>query len=149
MDASSRDSRTLRLVCPFIKARILTRILTPRPESLQVIARFSLADFANGVSDIDAFELLLNVGGTVRGIQGLHAKLYVFGTSRAIITSANLTGSVLSGNHEFGVVTVDSAAVGSCHAYFDTLWQRAGSDLQRSRLDGWTLRLSRHPTWSF
>ena len=144
MDALRRDSGTLRMICPFIKARVLARILTPRPESLWVITRFNLADFAKGVSDTDALELLLDAGGTIRGIRGLHAKLYVFGSSRAIITSANLTGAGLSANHEFGVVTEDSAAIGRCHAYFDSLWQGAGSDLQRSQLDGWKQRLSSH-----
>ena len=146
MDALSRDSGTLRMVCPFIKARALARILTPEPASLQVITRFNLADFANGVSDIDALELLLDAGGAVRGIQGLHAKLYVFGTSRAIITSANLTNAGLSANHEFGVVTEDSAAIERCHDYFEKLWRTAGSDLKRSQLNAWAQKLSSHLT---
>lgn len=143
-DALHRDSGTLRMVCPFIKARALEKILTQRPGTLEVITRFNLADFAKGVSDIDALQLLLDAGGAVRGLKGLHAKLYVFGTSRAIITSANITGAGLSANHEFGVITDDSAAIRRCHEYFETLWRSAGSDLQRSQLDGWTRKLSSH-----
>lgn len=143
-DALRRDSGTLRMVCPFIKARALERILTPRPDGLEVITRFNLADFASGVSDIDALGLLLDAGGTVRGNKGLHAKLYVFGTSRAIITSASLTGAGLSANHEFGVITEDGIAIQRCLAYFDTLWQDAGSDLRRSQIDQWTRNLSSH-----
>lgn len=143
-DALRRDSGTLRMVCPFIKARALERILTPRPDDLEVITRFNLADFASGASDIDALGLLLDVGGAVRGLKGLHAKLYIFGTSRAIITSANLTGAGLSANHEFGVVTEDSAAIRRCHEYFETLWRSTGSDLQRSQLADWTRKLSSH-----
>ena len=143
-DALRRDSGTLRMVCPFIKARTLERILTPRPDGLEVITRFNLADFAKGVSDIDALQLLLDAGGTVRGLKGLHAKLYVFGTNRAIITSANITVAGLSANHEFGVITEDGTAIQRCLAYFDTLWQDAGSDLRRSQLDQWTRNLSHH-----
>ena len=143
-DALHRDSGTLRMVCPFIKARALERILTPRPDNLEVITGFNLADFANGVSDIDALRLLLDAGGAVRGLKGLHAKLYVFGASRAIITSANLTGAGLSANHEFGVVTEDSTAIRRCHEYFEALWQDAGKDLRRSQLHDWAHRLSNH-----
>lgn len=138
------DSGELRIVCPFIKARALVRILAPRPASLQVITRFNLADFADGVSDIGALRLLLDAGAVVRGIRGLHAKLYIFGTSRAIVTSANLTGAGLSTNREFGIVTEDPAAIERCLAYFESLWPLAGSDLERQQLDGWDATLADH-----
>ena len=138
------DSSELRIVCPFIKARALVRTLAPRPASLQVITRFNLADFADGVSDIGALRLLLDAGAAVRGIRGLHAKLYIFGTSRAIVTSANLTSAGLSTNREFGIVTEDPAAIERCLAYFESLWLLAGSDLERQQLDGWDTMLADH-----
>ena len=134
----------LRIVCPFIKVRALARILTPQPGSLQVITRFNLSDFAEGASDIKALRSLLDAGGAVRGIRGLHAKLYIFGSSRAIVTSANLTSAGLWANREFGIVTEDSAAIGRCLDYFDGLWQLAGSDLKRQQLDRWDLTLVDH-----
>lgn len=66
------DTKSLRIICPFIKAGALDRLLALRPKSVQVIARFDLADFADGVSDI----------GSLRS---------------AVITSANLMGSALNG----------------------------------------------------
>ncbi len=137
-------SDELRIVCPFIKRRALDRIFSVRPPFLRVITRFNLADFAEGVSDIEALRLFLDAGGAVRGVHGLHAKLYIFGTGRATITSANLTGAGLTANREFGVVTEDSATIERCLAWFDELWQDAGSDLQRSQLDSWIHRLSNH-----
>ena len=134
------------IVCPFIKRRAVARILSTRPPLLRVITRFSLPDFAMGVNDIEALRLFLNADGAVRGVHGLHAKLYIFGTGLAIITSANLTGAGLTANREFGVVTEDSAAVERCLAWFDALWQDAGNDLQRSQLDSWALTLSNHLT---
>ena len=144
VDGLRRHPGALRIVCPFIKRRALARILPTRPPFLRVITRFSLPDFAEGASDIDALRLFLDAGGAVRGVHGLHAKLYIFGTGRAIITSANLTGAGLTANREFGIVTEDGAAVERCLAWFDALWQDAGSDLQRSQLDGWAHTLSNH-----
>lgn len=144
VDGLRRHPDELRIVCPFIKRRAVARIFSTQPPFLRVITRFSLPDFAEGVSDIDALRLFLNAGGAVRGVHGLHAKLYIFGTGRAIITSANLTGAGLTANREFGIVTEDSAAVESCLAWFDALWQGSGSDLQRSQLDSWTHTLSNH-----
>ena len=88
--------------------------------------------------------LLLDAGGAVRGIRGLHAKLYIFGSTRAIVTSANLTGAGLSANREFGIVTKDRAAIARCLAYFKELWRLAGSDLTRQQLDSWDVTLADH-----
>ena len=144
VDALQADHSTLRIVCPFIKVGTLDRLLKPRPGAVQAITRFNLANFADGVSDIAALRRLLESGGSIRGIRHLHAKLYVFGTTRAIITSANLTRAGLSMNHEFGVVTEDRAAVERCLAYFDALWRVAGKDLQPGQLDEWDSTLTGH-----
>ena len=144
IDGLRREPDEVRIVCPFIKARALAQILTPRPASLHVITRFNLADFAVGVSDIEALRLLLDAAGAVRSIRGLHAKLYIFGSSRAIVTSANLIGAGLSANREFGIVTEDRAAVDRCLAYFKKLWRFAGPDLARRQLDRWDLTLADH-----
>ena len=144
VDGLRQHPGALRIVCPFIKRHAFARIFSARPPFLRVITRFNLPDFAEGVSDIDALRLFLDAGGTVRGVHGLHAKLYIFGTGRAIITSANLTGAGLTANREFGVVTEDSAAVEHCLTWFDALWQDAGNDLPRSQLENWAQTLSNH-----
>ena len=51
----------------------------------------------------------------------LHAKLYLFGASRAVITSASLTKSALDRNHGFGLVAEDAPIIATCRAYFDDL----------------------------
>lgn len=95
----------------------------------RIITRFNQQDFADRVSDVAALRVLLDAGTAVRGIRHLHAKLYVFGSERAIITSANLTEAGLSRNHECGMVTDGSHAIADCREYFDDLWDRAGEDL--------------------
>lgn len=68
-----KDRSEVRIVCPFIKKGALERLLSHHPGNVQVITRFNLADFAEGVSDIEALRLLLEVGAHIRGIRNLHA----------------------------------------------------------------------------
>jgi len=127
----------VRIVCPFIKERAVKRLLKGnRPDEVQVITRFNLADFGEGVSDTAALRLLLDQGAQIRGIRGLHAKLYLIGQC-AIVTSANLTEAALSRNHEFGFVATHDDIVRRCNEYFDKLWQHAGRDLTADQLDSW------------
>ena len=97
------DGSQLLIVCPFIKARAIEHLLSLNPAAIQVITRFNLVDFAGIASDITALRQLLKAGASVRGVRNLHAKLYIFGNSRAMITSANLTHAALNYNHEFRV----------------------------------------------
>lgn len=138
------DPGELRMISPFIKKGALGRLLSPAPEKVRVITRFNLADFAQGVSDVGALRMLLDAGARVRGIRKLHAKLYLFGASRAIVTSANLTKSALDSNHEFGLVAEDKTIIESCHAYFDELWRRGTPDLVRDQVDAWEKTVTRH-----
>jgi hypothetical protein len=144
IDALRADTSELKIICPFIKAGALDRLLSSRPRSIQVITRFNLADFAEGVSDIAALRKLLNAGGRVRGVRNLHAKLYLFGASRVIVTSANLTEAALNRNHEFGMVSQDAAVIATCRAYFDNLWTRGGSDLSAEQIDAWDETVTRY-----
>jgi hypothetical protein len=143
-DALRADKCTLRIVSPFIKDGALKRLLALKPKTVEVITRFNLADFAESVSDITALRRVLNAGGRVRGIRNLHAKLYLFGASRAIVTSANLTGAALDRNAEFGAVLQDAAGIATCGAYFDDLWAQGGSDLTHAQLDDWEAIVTRH-----
>ena len=82
--------------------------------SVRVITRFNLADCASGVSDVSALRILLDAGAKIRGVKNLHAKLYIFGATRAIVTSANLTNAALVSNHELGMVCDDALIVQRC-----------------------------------
>ena len=130
-------------VSPFIKAGAIEPMLGQLGNG-RIITRYSQQDFADRVSDIAALRMLLDAGAAVRGIRHLHAKLYVFGSERAIVTSANLTEAGLGRNHEFGLVTDDGDAVAECRRYFDDLWDRAGEDLSVSQLEHWESNVARH-----
>jgi hypothetical protein len=135
----------MRIVCPFIKDHAVKRFLTSgKPQAIQVITRFHLGDFADGVSDLAALRFLLENGAVIRGVRYLHAKLYLFGGSRAIVTSANLTEAALLRNHEFGFVAEEAEIVKRCRQYFDDLWERAGPNLTLERLEQWEKKITDH-----
>lgn len=134
-DALFADSSSVRIVCPYIKRSVAERLLQQRnSKRFEVITRFNLGDFVDGVSDISALRLLLNSGAQVRGVRNLHAKVYLFGLSRVVVTSANLTDAALTRNHEFGFVSCDPEIANRCHDYFNDLWRQSGPDLSCERL---------------
>lgn len=142
-DACCADSSRVRIVCPFIQRKPIERLFKAvRPKCIEVITRYNLDDFASGVSSTAALRLLLDHGASIRGIKNLHAKMYLFGKTRAVATSANLTDAALMRNHEFGFVAEDPAIVAECHTYFDRLWSIGERDLARDRLDAWDKRVS-------
>lgn len=143
-EALRLDPNELRIISPFIKDGALTRLLAAGPKTVSVITRFKLADFAEGVSDIAALRRLLECGASVRGIRNLHAKVYLFGSKRAIVTSANLTEAALNRNHEFGLVSEDPDIIAACRRYFDDLWLHGGGDLTQSQIDQWDGIVTRH-----
>jgi hypothetical protein len=136
--ALEAEHATVRIVSPFIKRHAAERLLDyGHPETLQVVTRFSLADFCAGVSDMSALRVLVEAGAEIRGVRHLHAKLYLFGKHRAIVTSANLTQAGLQRNHEFGFISDDRGVTQECRRYFKRLWDTAGADLRLRRLAGW------------
>lgn len=95
-----------------LKRRAVKRLFAQgQPAAIKVITRFNLADFAGGVSEIAALHRLLEAGAQLRGVRNLHSKLYLFGSSRVIVTSANSTEAALLRNHEFGFVAADTAII--------------------------------------
>lgn len=143
-EALNANHASIRIVCPFIKRGAVNRLLKyGKPKLAQVITRFSLRDFAAGVSDVSALRLLLENGAQVKGVRNLHAKLYLFGESHAIVTSANLTEAALLTNHELGFVATDAWIIDPCRHYFEDLWNRAGQRLQAARLAGWERRIAK------
>jgi hypothetical protein len=42
------DTTVLRIISPFVKLRALERLLAQSPQSIQVITRYNLDDFAKG-----------------------------------------------------------------------------------------------------
>jgi len=131
------------IISPFLRRTVLENLLGDKPRKVRVLTRFNLAELLNGASDIKALEYLLEIGAKVKGIKHLHSKVYIFGASKVIITSANLTQAALSKNAEFGVESTASEFVQEATVYFESLWEKAGSVLDASTLARWKRRISK------
>lgn len=106
-------NNNVSLCAPFIKQDIVKKILETKKNNtnLVVVTTSNIASFVRKASDIEAIELLLKNNIKVYNHQHLHAKIYSFDKSKAIITSANLTYNGLIKNYEYSVLISDSNIV--------------------------------------
>lgn len=131
-------SKHIRIVSPFITDNLVRLCLQfYSGDELQVITRFNLNDFRSGVSSISALERLLNAGADIKGIQGLHSKLYLFDQKSVIITSANFTNGGFFQNKEFGIKSYEEETILSSINYFNELWNIDDNLLTTEQLDEW------------
>jgi hypothetical protein len=79
--------------------------------SRTLVTRTDLRDFAIGSSSLDTLCLLARDGFVIRSLSDLHAKIYIFDDSSALVTSANATFSGMNHNWECGLGTHDSTTV--------------------------------------
>lgn len=88
------------IVAPFIKKAALARLLTHLEPgiTLNVITRWRIAELADGISDLEVFELVTAYGGTLRLRDDLHAKIYA-SESSVLTGSANVTAAGLNWNN--------------------------------------------------
>lgn len=127
--------------------RIATAYLTERQflsgvseREVRLLISLTPMDVASGATSLEALRALVQMGVKCRTLPDrprLHAKVYIFGESCAVITSANLTTSAFDSNVEVGIETSSSHAA-ELLIWFDQLWELAQpltikriSDLQR------------------
>lgn len=116
----SQVDESLLLVSPFIKRSQTGQILSQLhrrgiQDKVQVVVVTDLRPESalNGSIDLEA---LVELGNNLRQVDlthlpSLHAKVYIADQQIAIVTSANLTASGLSGNLEYGVVFTSETVV--------------------------------------
>jgi hypothetical protein len=88
--------------------------------ALTLLTRTTLADFASHASDLDAVRALASRAGGILSLSSLHAKVYVVGKKRALITSANSTFSGMHRNRECGFEVTKRTDVESLDAFIKT-----------------------------
>jgi hypothetical protein len=112
------------LAAPYVKASIASLILEQKQPStkLSLLTAYRLPDFHRRASDVAALKDLLNAKATVRSCQTLHAKVYIFDSTTAIVTSANLTTGGLCRNIECGVLLDDGHIVATLQKTFSNLF---------------------------
>lgn len=104
MIASSQSE--ISLCAPFVKTDIVNKVLQIKNKNVDIslITNSNLGAFASKGSDLEAIKSLLNHGYPVYNYQNLHAKIYLFDSNKAIVTSANLTFGGLVCNYEYGIL---------------------------------------------
>jgi HKD family nuclease len=116
------NADNIRIISPFIKEEIIKGLFDQVDFSkLEIITRFSLADFASGVSSIEALEYCIHKGASVYGVKRLHSKVYLFDKKSAIISSANLTSGGLKNNFECGILINEDTTLIELDQYFGKL----------------------------
>jgi hypothetical protein len=85
--------------------------LIPRGVSRTLVTRTDLRDFALGASNLETLCILARDGVTVRSLSALHAKIYIFDDTSALVTSANATYGGMHRNWECGLGTSDTRVV--------------------------------------
>ena len=76
-----------------------------------IVTKTDLRDFRVGVSNLDSLRTLAQNGTKVRSLHNLHAKVYVFDETTALVTSANATFGGMRRNRECGLATEDRQSV--------------------------------------
>lgn len=114
---------SVTLVAPFVKAKAVSQVLEVKSPGVKVtaVSNFRVGCFWRGGSDTEAFDLILQSHGRVLNCQRLHAKIYVFDDTRAVVTSANLTPAGLSRSLEYGVLVSDPRLVSEIRTDVDAL----------------------------
>jgi ribonuclease-3 len=130
---------SIRLACPFIKLRNTRLVLASvssslrSPIRLQVLTRLNFRDCKSAVHDLAALQLLLDNPISQRCIvelrvdNSLHAKLYIFDDSEAIVTSSNLTYAGFYRNREVALSTSVAGTVQSAVTHFADLFANAAA----------------------
>lgn len=110
---NARHCRHRMLIAsPFVNSGVIQVMdLTPGSVTRSLITRTDLRDFATGASSLEALCMLSKNGVEVSSLGGLHAKMYIFDDTCALVTSANATNSGLRRNLECGLATRDSRIV--------------------------------------
>ena len=109
--AASCKSRLL-VASPFVNDGIMGLTdMVPSGVARTLFTRTDLRDFALGSSNLNSICKLAEGGVSIHSLEGLHAKVYVFDDTSALVTSANATFSGMYHNWECGLATSDRRIV--------------------------------------
>jgi len=129
---------SIYIITPILKKVVIkwiTDILLDSPPenpfTIRIMTRLNEEALIDGVSDLEALEMLSNLQLgpqfklEFRGVENLHANVYIFDQKKAFISSAGLSQNALSSNLEYGFVITDSSLVDQITTDFDNYWSKA------------------------
>lgn len=142
-----KSSNEVKIISPFINEVMTGHLLKNlnHLSKVQIITRFNLNDFRSKVSSLSAIRKLVVAGIEVKGILGLHSKIYLFGQSSVMIGSANFTSGGFFNNYEYGIKTTERTVIDDSINYFNKLWQVTSSILTLSEIDAWEKEIFNNP----
>jgi HKD family nuclease len=120
-----RSSHEQLLVSPFIKTNAATMILENKSSDaeISILTNYKLNSFYRRSSDLNAIKSCIDNNIDIRNYPSLHAKIYIFDSRQAIITSANLTLGGLENNYECGILIDDSSTSTQLRSNFFQLFR--------------------------
>ena len=125
IELMSSTTGIIRIASAYVTER---QVLTSQPErDRRLLISLLPMDVASGAMSIESLCALLESGVECRVLPQrprLHAKVYIFGSSIAVVTSANLTRSALDSNIEVGV-ELQGNETKTLTVWFDQLWSIA------------------------
>ncbi len=123
--AATCKSRML-IASPYVNNAVVNLTdLTSSGVAKIIVTKIDLRDFRVGASNLDSLRTLAQKGAKVRSLQNLHAKVYVFDETTALVTSANATFGGMRRNWECGLAMEDRQSVS---ALADLVLSGFGSD---------------------
>lgn len=132
----------VRIISPFVTNVMVTHLIDNyKGAQVEFITRFNLNDFRSRVSSTSALKRLVKEGFKVRGVKGLHSKLYAFDNRCAIISSANFTAGGFFNNYELGIKTFDKNTVEQTIVYFDRLFNTNSENLVVETIEKWEVQI--------
>lgn len=134
-----KSAKHVRIISPFINEVMVDHLLknAQSKTSITVVTRFNLNDFLSGVSSLNALEKLIKAKAKIKGVHGLHSKVYIFDDNSCILTSANFTSGGFFNNHEFGILSHDQKTVDESLQYFRFLESIDHDVLKISQVQLW------------
>lgn len=116
---------TVRIASAYVTNTSL--LLRSKRHDVRLLTYISRMDIIFGATSLQSLQALIEAGMECRYLSReprLHAKVYLFGSRAAVVTSANLTQKALDRNLEVGV-RFDGIAVAQLVDWFDKLWDQA------------------------
>lgn len=115
----------VRIASPYVTDSDL--LLSANNRKVYLLTTLLQMDIVSGSTKIEVLQLLIKSGVECRNLlnhQKLHAKVYIFGNSTAVVTSANLTKKAFESNIEVGV-QIERESVHQLKTWFDKFWDKA------------------------
>jgi len=95
--------------CGSAAHRFFPELEADRPEDLRILVDASPSAVARGLTSPEGLTRLLGLTTHVKWLQGLHAKMFVFGDEAAIVSSLNLSAGSVDHQRQALLETSESA----------------------------------------